>query len=100
MAACDGSVSGTTLRALVNFVPRDASPSIAGVSPRPTRSARNVSTVMRRTFGFCRGAGAGALLQAVSSNSRRPPHHFTVQLCRKLVGRSLTVLREDGLSGE
>src|SRR5262249_58174123 len=45
---------------------RAASASSAGVSPRPTRSARSVSIVMRRTLGFCAGGG-GAPAHAAHS---------------------------------
>src|SRR6185436_15191260 len=47
----DGKVSGTAQRAAVNRIPRAARPSIAGVRPRPTRSALRVSIVTRTMFG-------------------------------------------------
>jgi hypothetical protein len=78
--ACDGSVRGAVLRAPVKRAPRAASPSIAGVSPRPTRSARRVSIVMRRTLGFWMGAGGVLLLQLARSRRKTPPTRFTLQL--------------------
>ncbi|HEY2150649.1 MAG TPA: hypothetical protein VGH34_07575 [Vicinamibacterales bacterium] len=64
IAAWDGSVSGTAVRALVNRRLDAASASRVGATPTPRRSARNVSMVTKRTFGL-RGAGSG-LAQAVA----------------------------------
>ena len=69
---CDGSVSGTVLRACVNRTPRDASPSTAGVSPRPTRSARSVSIVISRMFG-CDAAARRRAGPAARGPGARPP---------------------------
>ena len=53
----DGSVSGTTARALSKRAPFAASASIEGVRPRCSRSARSVSMVIRTTLGWVGGGG-------------------------------------------
>ncbi len=55
MEACDGSVSGTAVRALVNRTFAAASASSAGATPTPRRSARKVSMVTSRMFGCAEG---------------------------------------------
>ena len=55
IAACDGSVSGTAVRALVNRRLEAASASRAGATPTPRRSARNVSMVTSKMFGCAEG---------------------------------------------
>ena len=64
MVACDGSVSGTAVRAAVKRVPAAASRSMVGATPVPTRSARNVSIVTSRTFRACNVAGGAGWLHA------------------------------------
>jgi hypothetical protein len=72
---CDGSVRGAVARAFVNRTPRAATESIAGVSPRPTRSARSVSIVIRRTLGRLGGVCVGDGEQAATKN-RAPARVF------------------------
>src|ERR671931_620539 len=76
---CDGSVSGTVARALVNFVPRAATASIDGVNPRPMRSARNVSMVMRRMLGGAAGDG-GVRVHAANTHKAIIATRFTPRL--------------------
>src|SRR4051794_26399358 len=73
---CEGRVSGTVARACVKRIPRVATASIDGVNPRPTRSARNVSMVMRTMFGGTEGVG-GVRAHAADSSRAIVAIHFT-----------------------
>src|SRR5262249_15127215 len=68
----DGSVSGTAVRADVNCSEEAASRSSAGATPVPTRSARSVSMVTSRTFGFARACeSTGLRPHAVASTATK-----------------------------
>src|ERR1700730_16466357 len=76
IVACAGSVSGTGDSALRNATDSRASLCSVGVFA-PTRSARNVSSVMSRTLYFCGSRFAHVRTQ--KRNERRTaPHHFRV----------------------
>ena len=70
IVVCDGSVSGAAARAAVKRMPDAASRSTVGVMPAPTRSARNVSIVIRSTFGAGRLAGGADRVQPVMQNAK------------------------------
>ena len=57
IVTCDGSVSGTAVRAFAKRTPRRRARRSPASSPRPIRSARSVSMVMRTMFG---GWGSGS----------------------------------------
>jgi hypothetical protein len=96
MAVCAGSVSGAVVRAAVNRVPRAASASIAGVSPRPTRSARSVSMVISSTFGLAAGAAGGALHALNDKRTAIAAARFTRRLSHR--GSDREVARQARLS--
>ena len=80
-------------------MPRDATPSSAGVRPRPIRSARSVSIVMRTMSGD--GAGFDgvpqAAIQGVSPRSKRRARGaaaLTTLMMKETAQGHLTVILE------
>src|SRR5688500_17822453 len=93
---CDGSVSGTVARTFWYDTPRADNRSMFGVRPRPRRSARSVSMVMKRTLsGFDGAANRPSRDQrykpaaaATRTRERVMKRRFTTQLWASEQGRT------------